>query len=150
VRRDSESIAKVIALYVTKNGRASSPIYILGESYGGFRAVKVASYLRRDQGMLVTGILMISPMVESGLHFGSDRLALGAALQLPSLVATELERTGTFSKEALAQAEHFALTDYLTTLAGPSWLDRAVVTQLHLQLLPVGERSTCLQVCKVS
>jgi carboxypeptidase C (cathepsin A) len=58
-------------------------------------------------------------MVESALHFGSDRLALGAALQLPSLAATELERTGSFSKEALAQAEHFALTEYLTTLAAP-------------------------------
>ena len=92
---------------------------ILGESYGGFRAAKVASDLQSDQGIAVTGILMVSPMVESGLHFGSDRLALGAALQLPSLVATELERTGSFSKEALAQAEHFALTDYLTTLAGP-------------------------------
>jgi len=119
VRRDSESMAKVIALYVAKNGRASSPKYILGESYGGFRAAKVASDLRSDQGIVVTGILMISPMVESGLHFGSDRLALGAALQLPSLVATELERTGSFSQEALAQDEHFALTDYLTTLAGP-------------------------------
>ena len=68
---------------------------------------------------MVTGILMVSPMVESGLHFGSDRFALGAALQLPSLVATELEGTGPFSKEALAQAEHFALTEYLTTLTGP-------------------------------
>jgi carboxypeptidase C (cathepsin A) len=73
VRRDSESMAKVIALYVAKNGRASSPKYILGESYGGFRAAKVASDLRRDQGIVVTGILMVSPMVESGLHFGSDR-----------------------------------------------------------------------------
>ncbi len=120
VRRDSESMAKVIALYVAKNGRASSPKYILGESYGGFRAAKVASDLRSGQGILVTGILMVSPMVESGLHFGGDRFALGAALQLPSLVAAELERMGTFSKEALAQAEHFALTDYLTTLAGPA------------------------------
>ena len=111
-------MAKVIALYVTKNGRASSPKYILGESYGGFRAAKVASDLRRDQGIVVTGILMVSPMVESGLHFGSDRFALGAALQLPSLVATELEGTGTFSKEALAQAEHFALTEYLTRSLG--------------------------------
>jgi carboxypeptidase C (cathepsin A) len=58
-------------------------------------------------------------MLEGAFQFGGDRFALGAALQLPSLVATELERTGAFSKEALAQAEHFALTDYLTTLAGP-------------------------------
>ena len=51
--------------------------------------------------------------------FGGSRFALGAALQLPSLAATELERKGTFSKEALAEAERFALTEYLTTLAGP-------------------------------
>jgi carboxypeptidase C (cathepsin A) len=119
VRRDSESMAKVIALYVAKNGRASSPKYILGESYGGFRAAKVASDLQSDQGIVVTGILMVSPMLEGAFQFGGDRFALGAALQLPSLIATELERTGTFSKEALAQAEHFALTEYLTTLAGP-------------------------------
>ena len=43
---------------------------------------------------------------------------MGAALQLPSLAAAELERKGIFSKEALAEAERFALTDYLTTLAG--------------------------------
>ncbi len=49
----------------------------------------------------------------------ASRFALGAALQLPSLAAAELERKGTFSKQALAQAEHFALTDYLTALAGP-------------------------------
>jgi len=120
VRRDSESMAKVIALYVAKNGRASSPKYILGESYGGFRAAKVADDLQSGQGIAVTGILMVSPMLEGAFQFGGDRFALGAALQLPSLVATELERTGTFSKEALAQAEHFALTDYLTTLAGPT------------------------------
>jgi carboxypeptidase C (cathepsin A) len=42
VRRDAESMAKVIALYVARNGRAGSPKYILGESYGGLRAAKVA------------------------------------------------------------------------------------------------------------
>src|ERR1700692_4012662 len=120
VRRDAESMAKVIALYVGKNGRSSSPKYILGESYGGFRAAKGAADLQSDRGVAVTGILMVSPMLEGAFQFGGDRFALGAALQLPSLIATELERSGTFSKEALAQAEHFALTEYLTTLAGPS------------------------------
>jgi carboxypeptidase C (cathepsin A) len=119
VSRDAESMAKAIALYVAKNGRVSSPKYILGESYGGFRAAKVARDLQSDQGIVTAGILMISPLLEGAFQFGGDRFALGAALQLPSLVATELERTGTFSKEALAQAEHFALTDYLSALAGP-------------------------------
>jgi carboxypeptidase C (cathepsin A) len=119
VRPDAESMAKVIALYVAKNGRVSSPKFILGESYGGFRAAKVARALQSEQGISVSGILMLSPMLESAFQFGGDRFALGAALQLPSLAAAELERKGKFSKEALAQAEHFALTDYLTTLAGP-------------------------------
>jgi len=119
VRRDAESLAKVIALYVAKNSRVSSPKFILGESYGGFRAAKVARALQSNQGIIVSGIVMVSPMIEGALQFGGDRFALGAALQLPSLAAAELERKGTFSATALAQAEHFAMTDYLSTLAGP-------------------------------
>jgi carboxypeptidase C (cathepsin A) len=119
VRSDAESMAKVIALYVAKNGRSSSPKYILGESYGGFRAAKVARAVQNEQGIIVSGILMLSPMLDGAFQFGGDRFALGAALQLPSLAAAELERKGKFSMDALAQAEHFALTDYLSTLAGP-------------------------------
>src|ERR1700691_2806155 len=119
VHADAESMAKVIALYVAKNSRASSPKYIFGESYGGFRAAKVARVLQSDQGIVISAILMLSPMLEGAFQFGGDRFALGAALQLPSLAAAELERKGTFSQDALAQAEHFALTDYLSTLAGP-------------------------------
>jgi carboxypeptidase C (cathepsin A) len=119
VHGDAESMAKVIALYVSKNSRASSPKFILGESYGGFRAAKVARQLQSEQGIVVSGILMLSPLLEGAFQFGGERFALGAALQLPSLAAAELERKGTFSQDALAQAEHFALTDYLSTLAGP-------------------------------
>jgi carboxypeptidase C (cathepsin A) len=119
VDEDAQSMAKVIALYVAKNGRAASPKFILGESYGGFRAAKVARVLQDDQGIVASGILMLSPLLEGAFVFGGDRFALGAALQLPSLAAAKLEREGKFSQDALVQAEHFALTDYLTTLAGP-------------------------------
>jgi carboxypeptidase C (cathepsin A) len=118
VRRDAESMAKTIALYVSNNARAASPKYILGESYGGFRAAKVAESLQEQQGIIISGIVMLSPLLDGALTFGGSRLALGAALQLPSLAAAELERKGTFSQERLAAAERFALTDYLTTLAG--------------------------------
>jgi carboxypeptidase C (cathepsin A) len=118
VRADAESLAKAIALYVAHNGRASSPKYILGESYGGLRSVKVASSLREEQGILVSGIVMLSPLIEGSLVFGGDQFALGAALQLPSLVAANLERHNAFSEQAVEDAEKFALGDYLTTLAG--------------------------------
>src|ERR1700692_4927879 len=119
VRSDAESMAKVIALYVAKNNRVSSPKFILGESYGGFRAAKGARARQSEQGIVISGILMLSPMLEAEFQFGGGRFALGAALQLPSLAAAELERKGAFSRDALAQAEHFALTEYLSTLAGP-------------------------------
>ena len=119
VRSDADSMAKVVALYVAKNSRGGSPKFILGESYGGFRAAKVARALQSEQGIVVSGVTMLSPLLEGAFQFGGDRFALGAALQLPSLAAAELERKGTFSKDALTKAERFALTDYLSTLAGP-------------------------------
>lgn len=116
---DAESLAKFISLYVSRNGRIGTPIHILGESYGGFRAAKVAVALQKQQSLFVQGIVMMSPLLESAFLFGGKRLALNAALHLPSLAATELERTGRFGAAALAEAEHFAMNEYLTTLAGP-------------------------------
>jgi carboxypeptidase C (cathepsin A) len=118
VSSDANAMAKAISLYVTHNNRGSAPKYLLGESYGGFRAAKVARALERDQGMAVAGIVMVSPLLEGWLTFGDDGSALRAALQLPSLAAAELERKKAFSTDALAAAEKFAMTDYLTTMAG--------------------------------
>src|SRR5882724_8985241 len=78
VRSDAQAIAKTIALYLAKNGRGGSAKYILGESYGGFRAAKVAQALQHDQGIAVSGVIMLSPLVEGGLTFGGNRFALGA------------------------------------------------------------------------
>jgi carboxypeptidase C (cathepsin A) len=119
VQRDAEAMAKVIALYVARNSRSASPKYLLGESYGGFRAAKVARALQGDQGIFVNGIVMVSPLLEAALQWSAGRFALGAALHFPSIVAAELERTKAFTPAALAEAERFAMTDYLTTLAGP-------------------------------
>ncbi len=118
IRSDADSFAKAIALYVAHNNRAASPKYLFGESYGGFRAAKVARALQRDQGIVISGIVMLSPMLEGWLTFGDNESALRAALQLPSLAAAELERRQAFSQAALAAAEKFAMTDYLVTMAG--------------------------------
>lgn len=118
VRRDAESMAKAVALYIARNNRAGSPKYLLGESYGGLRAAKTARALQLQQGVAVSGIVMLSPLLEGWLTFGDETSALRAALQLPSLAAAELESKGTFSRQALAAAEKFAMTDYLTMLAG--------------------------------
>ena len=119
VGSDAQSIAKAIALYVAHNNRAASPKYLLGESYGGFRAAKVAGALQESQGIIVAGAIMLSPLLEAQLMFDADEFALGAALELPSLAAAEMDRRGAFSAEKQTEAERFALGDYLTTLVGP-------------------------------
>lgn len=118
VARDAEALSKVIAQWVADNQRADSPKYILGESYGGFRAAKVARELRSEHGIAIAGIMMVSPLMEGAFTFGGTRFALGAAMQIPSLAAAEMERKGMLTPERLAEAERFALNEYLTTLAG--------------------------------
>lgn len=117
VNSDANAMAKAISLYVTHNNRSGSQKFLLGESYGGLRAVKTARALLRDQGVAVSGIVMLSPLLEGWLTFGDDNSALRAALQLPSLAAAELERKKAFTLDAQMAAEKFAMTDYLTTLA---------------------------------
>src|SRR5260370_42693239 len=70
VRSDAESMAKVIALYVAKNNRLSSPKFILGESYGGFRAAKVTRAVQSEQGIVISGNLMMSPKLVAEFQFG--------------------------------------------------------------------------------
>lgn len=119
VDADASALAKVIALYTQKNDRLSSPVFLLGESYGGFRAAKVASALKREQGVLTSGILMVSPLIDGRFLPDGGIDPLEAAAQLPSLAAAEMERQGTFDSDAMAEIEQFAMTDYLVSLAGP-------------------------------
>ena len=119
VRRDAEALAKTVALYVAHNSRGASPKYLLGESYGGFRAAKVARALQEQQGIVASGIVMVSPMLEASWQWSGPSNALGAALHFPSLAAAELDRTESYTPEKMDEIETFALTEYLTTLAGP-------------------------------
>lgn len=120
VHADAQVMAKAIALYIARNNRGASPKYLLGESYGGFRTAKTTETLRQEQGIMVNGIIMVSPLIDGELIFRSNHLPLGASLLLPSVAAGELERRNAFSLDSLAEAERFARTEYLTTLAGPA------------------------------
>lgn len=133
VRQDAESLAKVIALYVQENERLSAPKFLLGESYGGFRAAKVALAMKNSQNMIPSGIIMVSPLMEGRFLFGADNDPLAAALQFPSLAAAELERQDRFDAGRVEEAERFAMTDYLVSLAG-QWPERPEAEPLFQQI----------------
>ena len=40
--KDADAMADFIRLYLTRNGRTLAPVFLAGESYGGFRAALLA------------------------------------------------------------------------------------------------------------
>ncbi len=119
VGKDLDALADIIREHLARTGRIRSPIYIVGESYGGFRAARLAHDLAARRGIMLTGVIMVSPVIDFGLMNSGPLNPLPSALLIPSYAAARL---GSKSLEpgALAEAENFALHDYLVTLAaGP-------------------------------
>jgi carboxypeptidase C (cathepsin A) len=121
VEQDTQSLADFIRLYLTDAARMTSPVFLAGESYGGFRAVTIARALQKTGGISPSGLVLISPALEFSLLNGEDYDPLPWALSLPSYAAVNLESKGIAGREALASAlqgpERYALSDYLVALA---------------------------------
>src|SRR5271170_1441467 len=62
VTGDIEAFSEFIRLFITRNERWSSPLFILGESYGTTRAAGIAGYLA-DRGISFNGITLLSSVL---------------------------------------------------------------------------------------
>jgi carboxypeptidase C (cathepsin A) len=120
VRPDLDALAQIIRVHLTRVGRLTSPVYLVGESYGGFRAARLAEQLSQRQGIAASGVLLISPVLEFRLMSGDALDLVPWALRLPAYAAVALEAKGAVTPEALSDAEHFAMSDYLIGLAAGS------------------------------
>jgi carboxypeptidase C (cathepsin A) len=121
VQGDLQSVGEFIRMYVHRNNRWASPLYIAGESYGTFRAAGLAGYLI-DQGIAFNGIVLISTIlnfatVRPGLHN-----SLAYVLHLPTYTAdawyhkklpADLQKD---LKATLREAEQWAMTGYREAL----------------------------------
>lgn len=121
IEQDTASIAEFIRLYLIEASRMSSPVFLAGESYGGFRAAALTRKLQKSTGISPSGIVLLSPALEFAMLYGEDYDPIPWALALPSFAAVKLETDGVTTREGLATAlkdvEHYALTDYLVALA---------------------------------
>jgi carboxypeptidase C (cathepsin A) len=134
VQGDIASIALFIKRWLEANGRLESPKVFLGESYGGFRAPRMAQTLQAMPGLALNGIVMVSPALATP---GSDFPGLGSALsraaQFPSLAAAMADAKGPVSADQLAAFEQEAMGSYLSDiLAGPR--DAAAVERLAARI----------------
>lgn len=145
VRQDASAMAAFIRLWMAQAGRTLSPLFLAGESYGGFRAALLAQVLPEESGLAPSGLVLISPALEFALLRGeSDYLLAPWAVTLPSFAATHLEREGVGAAGELGRrlepVERFALRDYLVALAaGEAGLTPDLVGELaRVTGLPAG------------
>jgi carboxypeptidase C (cathepsin A) len=117
VEGDIDALAVFIRKWVERNGRQTSPKFIAGESYGGFRAPKLARTLQSSQGIGISGLVLISPALDLGWRGHGRHAPLAWVARLPSMAATKLEaKGGPFDREALREAEQYAAGEYLQDL----------------------------------
>jgi carboxypeptidase C (cathepsin A) len=146
INGDIDELATVVRKWLVANDRLGSPKYIVGESYGGFRAPKLARKLESKDGIGIAGIVMISPVLDFGWFSSDDNPAVTAA-HLPSLVAAAKGITGANPRARLQGVESYASGPYLvdlysglrdaaaikrmsTTIAGFTGLDETFVRRL--------------------
>ncbi|CAO4180183.1 S10 family peptidase [Methylorubrum populi] len=130
VDADASVLAAAIARYLRQNDRLASPKFFVGESYGGFRGPLIAQKLQQDVGLGLSGLVLLSPVLDFGWLESARTTPWGFVTRLPSFAAASLERSGTTPSRALMKdAEAYAAGDYLTDLLkGPG--DREAVARL--------------------
>ena len=119
---DIESVGEFIRMYLTRNNRWLSPLFLAGESYGTTRCAGLSGYLV-EHGIALNGIFLISTVLNFGTlefdHFND----LAYELILPSYTATawyhkrlapDLQKD---LKAALKESESFADDGYMKALS---------------------------------
>lgn len=114
---DIASVGEFIRLYLTRNSRWNSPLFVIGESYGTFRAAGVAGYLV-NRGVAFNGVMLVSSILNfltTSTVPGNDLAYLSL---LPSMTATswyhkklpaDLQKD---FKKAVQESEQFTLNEY--------------------------------------
>ncbi|MCC6572891.1 MAG: peptidase S10 [Planctomycetes bacterium] len=135
VQEDVQWNAEFIRMYVGRNNRWLSPLFLAGESYGTFRACMLAHHLQGD-GIYLNGLVLVSAF----LNPEGARGDLAFALALPTIAASawfhkklpeELQKD---LRKTLDEVEKFSLREYLPALALGSRLAKAERDRIRGQL----------------
>jgi carboxypeptidase C (cathepsin A) len=118
-KRDLESLCEFMARWLSEHDRWGSPIFIAGESYGGYRVGRLVRMLQEETGIGLNGAILISPALElTGLN-GDDYGVVQWVDLLPTMAAgaafhgrSRAFAAGTPFSAVLAGAEEFASGDY--------------------------------------
>jgi carboxypeptidase C (cathepsin A) len=120
---DIESVGEFIRLFLTRNERWTSPLFLVGESYGTTRASALSGYLI-DRGIAFNGIMLVSTIMNFETTAFAPGNDLPYTLFLPSYTATAWyhkklppDLQSQPLQQVLAEAESWASGDYTLALA---------------------------------
>src|SRR5438874_13800168 len=119
---DIESVGEFIRMYLVRNERWTSPLFLAGESYGTTRASALSGYLI-GRGIAFNGIVLISTIMNFETTDFSSGNDLPYVMYLPSYAATawyhkKLPRDmqSKSVQKVVAEAEEWAANDYTLAL----------------------------------
>lgn len=127
VEGDAEAALQLIRKWLVDNGRSDSPLFIAGESYGGFR---LATLLEHAGDLPLAGLIFISPMLDASGSSDAPGNDLPYIFELPSMAVAawehnKIDRAGRTIQQVYAEAEHFAQSDYTIALQQGDLLSKA-------------------------
>jgi carboxypeptidase C (cathepsin A) len=113
---DIDMLAAIVMRWLKEKDRLVSPKFFAGESYGGFRGPPLAAKLQEDQGAGLSGVILVSPVLDFGWFSQPSYAPWVHTTRLPSLAAAAAEARGPVTRESLRAAEAYASGEYLTDL----------------------------------
>ena len=121
-KRDLESLCEFAGRWLSKHDRWGSPIFVAGESYGGYRVARLVRMLQEDTGIGLNGAVLISPALEIAGLFGNDYDIGGWVDRVPTMAAAAFHHgryraAATDLAAVLTEAEDFASGEYARFLA---------------------------------
>ena len=129
-KRDLESLSEFMGRWLSANGRWGSPIFVAGESYGGYRVGRLVRLLQEGTGIGLNGAILISPALEIGTLNPTDYDVLGWIDTLPTmaLAAAYHGRSRVFARETAPEevrgaAEAFAASELAPFLVRGAAMD---------------------------
>lgn len=111
---DASALAVMIRRWLEKHDRLTSPKYLAGESYGGIRAPKIVRQLQTRQGVGISGLLLVSPLLDYRDYSGSSLLQYVATL--PTMAAAARAGKGAVGRADLADVEAYARGEFIADL----------------------------------
>jgi carboxypeptidase C (cathepsin A) len=123
-KRDLEALGEFVRSWLSRYHRWESPVFIAGESYGGYRVGKLSKLLQKDYGVGLAGAVIISPALEFGLLDRTNYNVLPWVDVFPTMAVAALShgkarkaRAGEHPMDYALRARQFALSSLLPVLA---------------------------------